>query len=124
MVNPHWPKAANIENGLVIRVCRGHTCGKRADDLMAAAEQFIIDNDLAERMCVVEQICFGRCSLGPNVLVERWRAGQRNERALFAMMMGESHEDMRLEHGIRAADIPKMLAWHWDAYLESIDNDQ
>lgn len=103
-----------LTNGFVLRVCRGPGCGHLADGLREAAEQEIAARQLSDVLAVMQDYCFGRCGLGPNVLVERWRDGKRNERALVALMLGERHPDAYLIHGARPADVRRAVARHGD----------
>jgi (2Fe-2S) ferredoxin len=54
-----------------IRVCRGPECGDRRGSarIHQALRAAIADRDLAERVALGWQSCFGRCTQGPNVLV-------------------------------------------------------
>lgn len=101
-------------NGFVLRVCRGPGCSHLSQDLREAAEQEIAARELGDVMAVLDDYCFGRCGLGPNVLVERWREGKRNERALVALMLGERHPDAYLLYGARPADVRRAVARHGD----------
>lgn len=105
-----------LRDGLILRICRGHNCGKRADALEKEARDFIAAEGLEEEIEVGEEACFGKCFLGPNILVERWRNGVRNEKAMFAVMMNQKHPDMRFEHQVLPEDVPKMIRWHIRAF--------
>ncbi|MBW2732638.1 MAG: (2Fe-2S) ferredoxin domain-containing protein [Deltaproteobacteria bacterium] len=107
---------SKVKDGLVLRICRGHQCGKHADAIEAKARETIAAEGLEDEVHIDEEACFGKCFLGPNILVERWRNGARNEKAVFAMMMNQKHADARFEHQVRAEDMPKLIRWHLRAY--------
>ncbi|MBK8479853.1 MAG: (2Fe-2S) ferredoxin domain-containing protein [Proteobacteria bacterium] len=102
----------SIKDRFVIRVCRGPGCGHLSPPLRAAAESEIAARELGDVVEVTDDYCFGRCGMGPNVLVERWRDGKRNERALVALMLGERHPDAYLIHGARPAEVRRAVERH------------
>ena len=114
----------STHDGIVLRVCRGHKCGKFATALEAAIREVIASDNLDGEVGLAQEACFGKCFIGPNILVERWRNGKRNEQAMFAVMMNQNHDDARFEHGIAPEDVPKMLRWHVRKLREQRDNER
>lgn len=112
----------SIQNGLVLRVCHGHSCGRDADEIEARIRREIAEKGLAGEVGVAREACFGRCFFGPNILVERWRDGRRNEQAMMQLMMMQKHPDMRWEHDVRAEDVPKIVRWHLKSWRHSQTN--
>ena len=102
----------SIKDGIVLRFCRGHSCGKHVKELEAAARRYIEANGLDDVVGIADQSCYGKCFMGPNILVERWSGGTRNEKAMLSLMMGVDHPDMRYEHGTMVDDLPKLIRWH------------
>lgn len=98
-----------LQNGILLRICRGPTCGKKSGEIEAAAKQHIADHNLQESVEIAWQSCFGRCSLGPTVLIEHWRDGRPNDNAMLAIMLGTAHPDMRFEQAVKVADIPALI---------------
>ena len=101
-----------IKDGLVLRICHGHACGRRSAQLETAVRDHIADKRLGDRIGVDREACFGRCFMGPNILVERWTDGQRNNQAMLSVMLGSVHPDMVYEHGVNVDDVPKLIRWH------------
>jgi hypothetical protein len=65
------------------------------------------------------EACFGKCFLGPNILVERWRGGRRNETAMFALMLGQQHSDLQFEHQVEPSQIGVLVESHLSAWRAS-----
>jgi (2Fe-2S) ferredoxin len=112
-------KGPAIKDGLVLRVCRGHTCGSASDEIEKRLREVIDEQNLNEQVGLASEACFGRCFFGPNILVERWRDGHRNERAMMQLMMMQKHPDLRWEHNVRPEDVPKLLRWHLNSWRKS-----
>ena len=108
-----------IRDGIVLRICTGHACGRRWRELDEALRALLEARGLTAEVGIAHQPCFGRCALGPNIVVERWRGGHRNDKAMLAMAMGAKHPDMRFEHGVAPADLPELVSWHLDAWRRS-----
>ncbi len=111
-----------IRDGIVFRICTGHACGRRWRAIDARLREVIAERSLAGEVGVAHQPCFGRCALGPNVVVERYRGGLRNEKAMLAVAMGAKHPDMRFEHGVAPEDLDEMVRWHHAAWRRSLDD--
>lgn len=105
-----------VRDGIVLRICRGPSCGHLAPDLERAALSYIEQKGLQEHVGLAKEFCFGRCSMGPNMVVERWRDGARNDKAMFSLMMNIPHPDLQPEHGLRPADIPRLIDSHLRAW--------
>ena len=105
-----------VENGLLIRICEGPTCGKRYEKLKLAVEKYVEEQQLEDSVVHTRQYCFGRCSLGPNLAVEHWREGKLDERARLALMSNRKHPDISLELGVRSEDIPALIRAHLRAW--------
>jgi len=98
-----------------ILVCRGPECGERrgsqaihdalADGLRARA--------LQEQVSLGWQSCFGRCTQGPNVLVQELTPPQPGERQYFlaTMPLGRSGRSA-LYNGVHAADVEDIIESH------------
>ena len=99
-----------IKNGIVLRVCRGHACGHASNALEQAIRSGIEDKGLQEWVGIAFEACYGRCFMGPNILVERWRDGHRNEKALMALMVNVDHPDLQFACGVTVEDIPRLIA--------------
>jgi len=106
-----------IRDGLVVRICQGPSCAHLARGLEEAARRHIEAKGLADKIGIATEACFGRCSMAPNVLFERWRDGRRNDKAMVALMMNVPHPDMTIEHGVHADDLPLLIAAHYRAWL-------
>lgn len=107
----------SIKDGIVLRICRGPTCAKHAAALESASREHIEAMRIGGVVGIAEEICFGRCAMAPNLLVERWREGHRNEQAMLSLMMGVDHPDMRFESGVRPKEVPALIDWHLRAWL-------
>jgi NADH:ubiquinone oxidoreductase subunit E len=105
------------ENGFALRVCRGTDCNLLSDPLLAAAKKTIADGGLEKTVGVEESGCLSRCGMGPNILVERWRDGQRNEEALMMVLAdGQKHDDIFVVNQARPDEMAQMINWflkHW-----------
>ena len=112
-----------IKNGIVLRICCGFSCGEHAEALHRAACRTIDDRNLGQEVGLDEQSCYGKCFAGPNILVERWRDGQRNESALLAIMLGRPHDDLVYEEGVIVDDIPNLIRRHHAAWRRSLEKD-
>ncbi|MCC6750875.1 MAG: (2Fe-2S) ferredoxin domain-containing protein [Deltaproteobacteria bacterium] len=105
-----------IRDGLVLRICSGQSCGGYAGRLEAAAREHIRAQGLEAEVALASHSCFGRCFRGPNLAVERWRDGRRNDQAMLALMLERKHPDLRMESGVRPEDVPKLIDWHLAAW--------
>lgn len=73
-----------------ILVCRGPECGgKRGSSaLLPHLQRALADEGVADRCDLRWQSCFGRCSLGPNVLVRELSPAPEQPRYVFATLPG------------------------------------
>ena len=101
-----------IEEGLLFLVCRGPTCGAKGENLGRILAKYLKDNGHAEIAVQNWQSCFGRCTQGPNIVVERLRGGRLQEEAKAAVMLGGTHPDYQFEHGVTEADLPALVERH------------
>jgi (2Fe-2S) ferredoxin len=98
-----------------ILVCRGPECGERRGsqaihDALAAA---LRRRALEEQVCLGWQSCFGRCTQGPNVLVQELTAPRPGERQflLATMPLGRGGRSA-LYNGVGAADVEDIIEDH------------
>lgn len=105
-----------LKDGVVVRICRGPSCAHAAPRLEAAARAHIAKRKLDEEIQVEHECCFGRCSMAPNIVFERWRDGSRNEKAMLSLIMNLFHPDMQPEHGVRPAEVPRLIDAHHRAW--------
>ena len=110
-----------VAEGIVLRVCRGHTCGKRAGEIQQAIADHVREKGLEGLVGLAEQSCYGKCFLGPNLLVERHHGGQRDERALVRLMIGMPTPELRYENSVVTAEIPKIIRWHLRSWRKDRD---
>jgi hypothetical protein len=105
-----------IRDGIVVRICEGPSCAHRTQLLEETAREHLDKRQLNENVALAREACFGRCGMGPNVLFERWRDGQRNEKAMVSLMMNLPHPDMQLESGVRPEELPLLIDAHVRAW--------
>jgi (2Fe-2S) ferredoxin len=68
---------------------------------------------LGERVCVGWQSCFGRCTQGPNVLVQEMAAPRPGERQFLLATMPLGRAGLSaLYNGVRPADIEDIIENH------------
>ncbi len=101
-----------IDDGIVLRICRGLSCGRSSEAIESAAREAIAKSGVEDEVGILHEACFGRCFAGPNILVERWRRGRPNEQAMLALMMNQPHPDMRFEQGVAAEDLRGIIRRH------------
>lgn len=101
-----------VEDGIVLRICRGLSCSRKSEAIEQAARAAIAKGGLEGEVGVLHESCFGRCFAGPNVLIERWRGGRPNEQAMLALMMNQPHPDMRFEQGVAPEDMRGIIRRH------------
>jgi (2Fe-2S) ferredoxin len=98
-----------------ILVCRGPECGERrgSQAIHDALADGLRRRALHEQVALGWQSCFGRCTQGPNVLVQEVAAPQPGERQyLFATMpLGRSGRSA-LYNGVGAADVEDIIEDH------------
>ena len=105
-----------MRDGIVLRICRGESCGLSSGPVIDAARQHAEQPALCGRVAVEEVTCLSSCPLGPNILVERWRGGKRNDRAVIEVLRGGQHPDAMLVHDARADDVTAMIDWFVEAW--------
>jgi|GEM_PF-3391604 hypothetical protein len=110
-----------LTDGILLRICRGPTCGKRSDEIAASARSHIEANGLGDRVEIDWQSCFGRCTIGPTLLVEHWRNGRPNENAMLAIMLGTGHPDMCFEQTVKATDVPQLIDRQLEDWQNAVD---
>ncbi len=76
------PPAPRTSQRFQILVCDGPSCGVTHES--ECLKQLLVgrvaaDPDLKSRVHVVDYMCFGRCSEGPNMFVRKLRPGERGE---------------------------------------------
>jgi (2Fe-2S) ferredoxin len=98
-----------------ILVCRGPECGERRGSA-ALREVFagaLVARGLAGEVELAWQSCFGRCTQGPNVLVQELAAPRPGERQfLLATMPRGRAGRSALYNGVTAADIDEIVEQH------------
>ena len=78
-----------------------------------AARRLIEQRNLGGEAALAVQHCFGRCALGPNILIERWRGGRLDPRARAALAENRDHPDLGFEGNVRPEDVELIIS----AYL-------
>lgn len=106
------PEPPRSRHRFQILVCEGPSCGVtyESEALKHHLEARIAaDPDLKARVHVVDYMCFGRCSEGPNMFVRRLAPGERPDRepdsAAFAAERG-------FYPGMDVAGCDRVLARH------------
>lgn len=103
-----------------VQVCRGPECGDRRGSaaLLPAFAAALAQASLEARVDLGGQSCFGRCSLGPNVLVRELRSpaannavgpGPRRATALYSRVdVARAHQIVRehVAHGRVLVEAP------------------
>lgn len=107
-----------LQEGLVFRVCHGPSCNGEGEALGAQLTSYIEDHGHSDVAAQDWQSCFGRCTQGPNIMVERWRNGGLSDDAKLAVMLGGGHPDCRFEHDVKRAEIPALVERHLELYWE------
>ncbi|MBI4508704.1 MAG: (2Fe-2S) ferredoxin domain-containing protein [Deltaproteobacteria bacterium] len=92
-------------------VCQGPECRERQGSLALdrAFREVLRENRLDERVELLSQSCFGRCSHGPNVQV--MLAPAKNV-FLFATMPPSREQNAALYHGVKVTDVPRIVGEH------------
>jgi (2Fe-2S) ferredoxin len=98
-----------------ILVCRGPECGDRRGSwsIHATLVETLARRGLTEQVTLAWQSCFGRCTQGPNVLVQELappRPGER--RFLFATMPLGRAGRSALYNGVTAGDVDEIIENH------------
>jgi len=98
-----------------ILVCRGPECGERrgSEAIHQAIFECLGRRDLAEQVSLGWQSCFGRCTQGPNVLVQELAAPRPGERQflLATMPVGRAGKSA-LYNGVRPCDADEIIENH------------
>jgi (2Fe-2S) ferredoxin len=98
-----------------ILVCRGPECGERRDSqsIHQALLHSLHRRSLLDDVALGWQSCFGRCTQGPNVLVQELAAPRPGERQflLATMPLGRAGKSA-LYNGVRPADAEEIIENH------------
>ena len=97
-------------------MCRGPNCGKTSLPIIERAERRAAELGDA-RLRVEQASCFAHCPLGPNILVERWRHGRRDERAVHDVLGGRKAGDAILVHFANLDEIDAMIDYLLSTWL-------
>ena len=98
-----------------ILVCRGPECGERlgSQAIHRALADCLSERSLLDHVSLGWQSCFGRCTQGPNVLVQELAAPRPGERQfqLATMPLGRAGRSA-LYNGVRPADVEDIIENH------------
>ena len=115
------PTAPRSRQRLQILVCDGPSCGiTHESDVLKAllVARVAADPDLAARVHVVDYMCFGRCSEGPNMFVRTLAAGERGDAEPDSTAFNEQRG---FYPGMDAAKCERVLAQHCGAGVPVAD---
>jgi (2Fe-2S) ferredoxin len=103
-----------LEGRYKILVCRGPECGDKrfSRDVHAELVRVLRARGLEERIVLDWQSCFGRCRVGPNVMVRRVLPGE--DPFLEAIVPRLGCEAV-LYNGVRPADASRIVREHVEA---------
>ena len=98
-----------------ILVCRGPECGERlgSQEIHRAILVSLTERSLVDQVQLGWQSCFGRCTQGPNVLVQELAAPRPGERQflLATMPLGRAGRSA-LYNGVRPGDVEDIIENH------------
>lgn len=100
-----------LEDRYKILVCRGPECGdlRFSRDVHAELVRVLRRRGLAEQVTLDWQSCFGRCRVGPNVMV---RKVAPDEDALLEAIIPRLDCQATLYNGVRPTDATRIVAEH------------
>jgi (2Fe-2S) ferredoxin len=100
-----------LEGRFKILVCRGPECGDKrfSRDVHAEIVRAVRVRGLDGRIVLDWQTCFGRCRVGPNVMVRKMRPG---EDPVLEAIVPRWGCEATLYNGVRPADVTRIIEEH------------
>lgn len=100
-----------MESRFKILVCRGPECGDKrfSKDVHAEFVRVVRGRELAGRIVLDWQTCFGRCRVGPNVMIRKMRPG---EDPLLEAIVPRLGCEATLYNGVSPRDVGRIIEEH------------
>lgn len=100
-----------MEDRFKILVCRGPECGDKrfSKDVHAELVRALATRGLVGRVVLDWQTCFGRCRVGPNVMVRKMRSG---EDPLLEAIVPRLGCEATLYNGVRPGHVMRIITEH------------